>query len=353
MRRLTKKEGIYLFLLATATRSGRPLPRRPLPQQIPRRVPLPRRGSHQRKLPIQHQPQVPGRRRRRAHLLWGVEATDAAVLGKFLKVKRYKVHDAFTALRRTLRWRTDFRPVDEDLAPPLDNAWFASGVDKEGRPLCCSVLGREYQRNLMSMGQQGCHKYLRWRLLCVEKGIRRLNFWPGGVDSIVQIVDMRHAGGPTTKEMKLVGKKMIALLHDHYPGIVHKNLIINEPSWYLTLKALKLRLVTKRSKNKFIFVKQSRVTETLVNYASIENILVQYGGLRRENDTEFTTEDKVLEAYIRANGTELIQIPVEVIHIVRVQTISYQRIRKRYCENMSSNMLARKEIKIKVDIKKS
>ncbi|KAG6400890.1 hypothetical protein SASPL_137737 [Salvia splendens] len=189
-------------------------------------------------------------------MLWGVEATDAAVLGKFLKAKRYKEHEAFTALR----WRTDFRPADEDLAPPRDNAWFASGADKEGRPLCYSVLGREYQGNLMSMGQQGCHKYLRWRLLCVEKGIRRLNFRPGGVDSIVQIVDMRHAGRPTTKEMKLVGKKMIALLHDHYPGI----LIINEPSWYLTLKALKLRLVTKRSKNKFIFVKQSRVTETLV-----------------------------------------------------------------------------------------
>lgn len=63
-------------------------------------------------------------------------------------------------------------------------------------------------------------------------------------------------------------------------------------------------------------------------YATIENILVQYGGLRRENDTEFTTGDKVLEAYIRANGTELIQIPVEVIHIVTVQTIPYQRIRK-------------------------
>ncbi|KAG6403071.1 hypothetical protein SASPL_135288 [Salvia splendens] len=244
--------------------------------------------------------------------LWGVEATDAAVLSKFLKAKRYKVYEAFTALRRTLRWRADFRPADDDLAPPWDNVWFASGADKEGRPLCYSVLGREYQRNLMSMGQQSCNEYLRWRLLCLEKGIRRLNFQSGGVDSIVQIVDMRHAGGPTTKEMKLIGKKMIALLHDHYPGIVHKNLIINVPSWFLTLNALKLRLVTKRSKNKFIFVKQSRVTETLLKYATIENILVQYGGLRRENDTEFTTEDKVLEAYIRANGTELIQIPVEV-----------------------------------------
>ncbi|XP_057798095.1 patellin-4-like [Salvia miltiorrhiza] len=249
--------------------------------------------------------------------LWGVpllpsqghEGTDA-VLNKFLKAKRYKVHEAFTALRKTLRWRADFRPADE-LAPPQDNVWFTSGADKEGRPLCYNVLGKEYQKNLVSLGDQSYQDYLRWRLLCVEEGIRHLNFRPGGVDSVVQILDMRHAGGPTTKEMKLIGKKMITLLHDHYPGIVHKNLIINVPSWFLTLNALNLRMLGKRSKNKFIFVKPSRVTETLLKYATIENILVQYGGLRRENDTEFTSEDKVLEAYIRANGTELIQIPVE------------------------------------------
>ncbi|KAL0459399.1 UNVERIFIED_CONTAM: Patellin-4 [Sesamum latifolium] len=49
--------------------------------------------------------------------LWGVpllpshghEGTDT-VLMKFLKAKRYKVHEAFTLLRKTLKWRGDFRP---------------------------------------------------------------------------------------------------------------------------------------------------------------------------------------------------------------------------------------------------
>ncbi|KAH6766790.1 hypothetical protein C2S52_017773 [Perilla frutescens var. hirtella] len=236
--------------------------------------------------------------------LWGVplfpsqghEATDA-VLTKFLKAKRYKVHEAFTALRKTLKWRGDFRP--NDLAGG-DNAWFRSGADMEGRPLCYNILGKDYQ---------SYDDYLRWRVVCVEKGVHNLNFRPGGVDSIVQIIDLKNAAGPATKELKLISKKMITLLHDHYPGLVHKNLIINVPSWFLTLNALNLRLITKRSKNKFIFVKPSRVIETLLKYATIENILVQYGGLRRENDTEFTSEDKVLEANIRASGTEIIQIP--------------------------------------------
>lgn len=162
--------------------------------------------------------------------LWGVpllpsitqEATDA-VLSKFLKAKRYKVHDAFKALRKTMKWRMEFRPDEFAGDEQRDNVWFRSGVDMEGRPLCYSILGKEYQKSLQSTGEQSNHDYLRWRVLCVEKGIQNLNFRPGGVDSIVQIVDMRSAGGAATKELKLIGKKMIPLLHDHYPGIVHKN----------------------------------------------------------------------------------------------------------------------------------
>lgn len=160
--------------------------------------------------------------------LWGVpfvqghdDATDV-VLSKFLKAKRYKVHEAFTALRRTLKWRADFCPND-GVAPQLDNAWFRSGADKEGRPLCYNILGKEYERSLLRLGEQRYNDYLRWRVVCVEKGIQNLNFTPGGVDSIVQITDLRNAAGPATKEMKVIGKKMITLLHDHYPGLVHKN----------------------------------------------------------------------------------------------------------------------------------
>lgn len=164
--------------------------------------------------------------------LWGIpllhsqghEGTDA-VLMKFLKAKRYKVHEAFTLLRRTLKWRSDFRPdfnLDQDLRPHLDNVWFTSGADKEGRPLCYNVLGNEYQNRLLN-GDVNYQDYLRWRLFCVEKGIQDLNFRPGGVDSIIQITDMRNAAGPATKEAKLIGKKMITLLHDHYPGLVHKH----------------------------------------------------------------------------------------------------------------------------------
>lgn len=48
-------------------------------------------------------------------------------------------------------------------------------------------------------------------------------------------------------------------------------------------------------------------------YATAENLLVEYGGLKRENDTEFSTDDKVLEVNIRPGTTEVIQIPANEV----------------------------------------
>ncbi|KAL3644969.1 hypothetical protein CASFOL_010149 [Castilleja foliolosa] len=261
--------------------------------------------------------------------LWGVPLFPSAghpgtdiVLMKFLKAKRYKVHDAFTLLRKALRWRAEFR-ADENMVkddmfsrPGIERLWFASGKDKEGRPICYNLWGKESQNQILAVGDQTkTQQYLRWRVACVEKGIQRLNFRPGDVNSIIQVIDLENSMGIAKKEVKMIYAKMISLLHNNYPGLVYKNLIINVPSWFMTLNALNLRLITQKSRNKFIFVKPSKVTETLLKYATPENILVRYGGLRRENDTEFSTDDKVLEVNIRANMTEQIQIPINEIGV--------------------------------------
>ncbi|KAL3828053.1 hypothetical protein ACJIZ3_016855 [Penstemon smallii] len=252
--------------------------------------------------------------------LWGVpllpsandEGTDI-VLMKFLKAKHYKVHEAFTLLRKTLKWRGDFWPEEEincnnnnNNNNNDDDLWLSEGRDKEGRPLCYNLLGKKCHQNKYLSGED----YLRWRVGCLEKGIGNLNFKAGGADSIIQIIDLENAPGPATKEVRLIYKKLIPLLHDHYPGVVYKNLIINVPAWFLTIHALNLRLITQRSKNKFVFVKPSKVTQALLKYATPENILVQYGGLKRDNDTEFSTDDKVLELNLKANSTSTIQIPI-------------------------------------------
>lgn len=48
-----------------------------------------------------------------------------------------------------------------------------------------------------------------------------------------------------------------------------------------------------------------------------EELPVQYGGLKREQDDEFTPEDKVSELIVKANTINYIEVPVvEVLILV-------------------------------------
>ncbi|CDP03745.1 unnamed protein product [Coffea canephora] len=255
--------------------------------------------------------------------LWGVpllpskghEATDI-VLMKFLKAKDYKVSDAFAMLCKMMKWRRDFKVdgiLEENLCPKLQNMWRIEGVDKEGRPICylTSKDFSDREMNKKPLRADGkLEELLRWRIQCIEKGIQLLNFSPGGANSILQITDLKNAPGQSIKEMRWFCNKMIKLIHEYYPGIMHKNLIINLPLWYCAVNALHLRQITAKSKNKFIFVRSAKVTSTLLKYINPESLLVQYGGLKRENDIEFSALDKVLELNVPANTYEHIQIPV-------------------------------------------
>ncbi|KAL3517703.1 hypothetical protein ACH5RR_020292 [Cinchona calisaya] len=255
--------------------------------------------------------------------LWGVpllpskghEGTNI-ILMKFLKAKDYKVSDAFAMLSKMMKWRRDFKVdgiLDEKLCPELENVWRINGVDKEGRPLCYLSFrdfpDKEMKKKLLRADGK-LEEFLRWRIQCIEKGIQMLNFNPGGTNCIVQISDFKNAPRQSIKELRWFCKKMINLLHDYYPGIMYKDLFINVPLWFFAMNALNLRQITARSKNKFIFIKSAKVTKTLLKYINPENLLAEYGGLKRENDLEFSTLDKVLELNVRANTVEHIQIPV-------------------------------------------
>lgn len=53
-----------------------------------------------------------------------------------------------------------------------------------------------------------------------------------------------------------------------------------------------------------------KLTKILDRYIPIEEIPIQYGGFKRENDFEFSTEDGgVSELVIKAGSTAIIEIP--------------------------------------------
>lgn len=87
-------------------------------------------------------------------------------------------------------------------------------------------------------------------------------------------------------------------------------IFINVPFWYYALNALLSPFLTQRTKSKIVVARPAKVTETLLKYIPAEEIPVQYGGFKRENDGAFTPEDSgVSELNLKAGSTASIEIP--------------------------------------------
>ncbi|XP_022751614.1 patellin-4-like [Durio zibethinus] len=253
--------------------------------------------------------------------LWGVplspskgwNATDAVLL-KFLRARDFKVIDAFEMLRNTLQWRKENNMdsiLDEDLGNEFHSTAYLNGSDRQGHPVCYNVFGvlsDEEMYNKTLGTEENREKFLRWRLQLMEEGIEKLDFY-GGVSSLLQISDLKNTPGPSKKEVRLIMKQVVGLLQDNYPEFVVKNIFINVPFWYYAFAALLSPFLTQRTKSKFVYARPAKVTETLLKYIDAEEIPVSYGGLKRDNDSDFSTEDHAEEILVKASSTETIEIP--------------------------------------------
>ncbi|KAF8006369.1 hypothetical protein BT93_K0615 [Corymbia citriodora subsp. variegata] len=212
--------------------------------------------------------------------LWGVpllpskghEATDH-VLTNFLKARDYKVGEAFEMLQETLRWRRKNR-VDEIAGEPppgpdepVSQMVYLRSVDREGRPLCHHVYGvlEDREAYKWALGtKEKVEEFKRRIVQFMEKVVRRLGFKDGGVDSVVQITDLKNVQSQSVKEMRGVLRSTFWMVQDHYPEIVHRHIILNVPLWYYTFHLLLLRLLHQSDKSKFILARPAKVTKTLL-----------------------------------------------------------------------------------------
>ncbi|KAL1830840.1 hypothetical protein DCAR_0100789 [Daucus carota subsp. sativus] len=255
--------------------------------------------------------------------LWGVpllpskadEGTDVVLL-KFLRARDFKVNEAFEMLKKTLEWRKEWKIdsiLDEDLGSDLSAAAYMSGVDREGHPICYNIFGvlndeELYQKTFGSEEKRDF--FLRWRFQLMERGIQKLELKPSGVTSLLQVTDLKNSPGLAKKEVRLAVKQALGVLQDNYPEFVARNILINVPFWYYAFHAVFSTKLTQRTKSKEVFARPAKVTETLIKYIPVEEIPIQYGGLKRENDYEFSSEDGVAsELILKASSTATIEIP--------------------------------------------
>ena len=169
--------------------------------------------------------------------LWGVpiqpsvrsEKTDVILL-KFLRAREFKVKESFEMLRDTLLWRKESN-IDsildgESHGEGFEAAAYMNGFGREGHPVCYNIYGIFHDPDIYETAfgsEENVEKFLRWRFQILEKGIRKLDFRPGGVSSILQISDLKNAPGVYRKEIRNAMQRALGLLQDNYPEFVAKN----------------------------------------------------------------------------------------------------------------------------------
>ncbi|KAK7258255.1 hypothetical protein RIF29_32833 [Crotalaria pallida] len=263
--------------------------------------------------------------------LWGIplladERSDVILL-KFLRARDFKVKEALTMLKNTVRWRKEFGIdglVEEDLGSDWEKVVFTEGYDREGHPVCYNVFGEFEKKELYNKtfsDEEKREKFIRWRIQLLEKSVRKLDFAPrqNGISTIVQVNDLNNSPGLllAKRDLRQATNLALQLLQDNYPELVAKQVFINVPWWYLAFYRFISAFLTQRTKSKFVFAGPSKSAETLFKYIAPELVPVQYGGLSREGEQEFTTADPATEATIKPATKHTVEFPVsETSHVV-------------------------------------
>ncbi|KAL6338021.1 hypothetical protein AAG906_010583 [Vitis piasezkii] len=250
--------------------------------------------------------------------IWGIklmedERSDVILL-KFLRARDFKVKEAFAMIKNTVQWRKEFgidQLMDEELGNDLEKVVFMHGFDKERHPVCYNVYGGFQNKDLYQKtfsDEEKRQKFLRWRIQFLEKSIRKLDFTPGGISTIVQVNDLKNSPGPGKWELRQATKQALQLLQDNYPEFVAKQIFINVPWWYLAVNRMISPFLTQRTKSKFVFAGPSKSAETLFKYIAAEQVPVKYGGLSKEG--EFGTADAVTEITVKPATKQTVEFPV-------------------------------------------
>ncbi|KAB2008761.1 hypothetical protein ES319_D10G120400v1 [Gossypium barbadense] len=250
--------------------------------------------------------------------IWGIplladERSDVILL-KFLRARDFKVKEAFTMLQNTIRWRKEFgidELVEQDFGNDLEKVVFMHGFDKEGHPVCYNVYGEFQNKDLYQKtfsDEEKRQNFLRWRIQFLEKSIRKLDFSPGGICTIVQINDLKNSPGLTKWELRQATKQALQLLQDNYPEFVARQVFINVPWWYLAVNKMISPFLTQRTRSKFVFAGPSKSAENLFRYIAAEQVPVRYGGLSK--DGEFGNTDAVTEITVKPAAKHTVEFPV-------------------------------------------
>lgn len=260
-------------------------------------------------------------------LLTGDDRADVILL-KFLRARDFKVTDALHMLVKCLAWRKEFgadEVAEEELAgfEELEGVVaYMNGYDRFGHPVCYNAYGvfkdKEMYRRFFGGGggdgeeedggEEKLKRFLRWRVQVLERGIKLLHFKPGGVNSLIQITDLKDM---PKRELRVASNHILSLFQDNYPELVARKVFINVPWYFSMVYSMFSPFLTQRTKSKFVISKEGNAAETLYKFIRPEYVPVQYGGLSRPSDLQDGPPKPASEFTVK--GGEKVNIQIEGI----------------------------------------
>ncbi|CAL9081394.1 unnamed protein product [Musa textilis] len=256
--------------------------------------------------------------------MWGVPVAPAAaderadvVLLKFLRARDFDVGEAHAMLLRCAEWRREFGAdgVAEEEQVGLKEVEgvvaFMHGWDRRGHPVCYNAYGvfkdaAVYERVLGDADK--LQRFLRWRVQVMERGVRLLHLRPGGINSIIQVTDLKDM---PKRELRAASNHILSLFQDNYPEMVARKVFINVPWYFSVLYAMISPFLTERTKSKFVIAREGNVAETLYKFIRPEFVPVQYGGLSRPGDLQNGPPKPATEFAIK--GGEQVNLEIDGI----------------------------------------
>lgn len=254
--------------------------------------------------------------------MWGIPLLESGdergdvVLLKFLRARDFRVADALHMLLKCLSWRKDFdtdKILEEDLGfKELEGVVaYMHGFDREGHPVCYNAYGVFKDKDMYERifgDDDKLKKFLRWRVQVLERGIQLLHFKPGGVNSIIQVTDLKDM---PKRELRVASNHILSLFQDNYPEMVARKIFINVPWYFSVVYSMISPFLTQRTKSKFVISKEGNVAETLYKFVRPEDVPVQYGGLSRPSDVHGGPPKPASEFTVK--GGEKVNIQIEGI----------------------------------------
>uniref|UniRef100_A0A1D1XUV1 Patellin-6 n=1 Tax=Anthurium amnicola TaxID=1678845 RepID=A0A1D1XUV1_9ARAE len=213
------------------------------------------------------------------------------ILLKFLRARDFSAAQAHAMLLRCAAWRREFAAdgvAGEDLGfKELEGVVaYMHGCDRAGHPVCYNAYGvfrdREMYDRVFGDGDK-LRRFLRWRVQVMERGVALLQLKPGGVNSIIQVTDLKDM---PKRELRVASNQILSLFQDNYPEMVARKVFINVPWYFSMLYSVFSPFLTQRTKSKFVIAREGNVAETLYKFVRPEYVPVQYGGLSRPGDLE-------------------------------------------------------------------